>query len=71
MPIFKIPVIWQMFQMLSIEADNLKDAIDNAYDADLPTDGSYIEGSFEVDVGFADELAGNKGGRKRFWVKIR
>ena len=48
---FIIPVVWQMMGTITIEADSLEDAIENTLDdsTPLPTNGSYVEGSFEVD----------------------
>jgi hypothetical protein len=48
---FIIPVVWQMMGTLTIEADSLEDAIENTLDdsTPLPTNGSYVEGSFDVD----------------------
>ena len=49
MKTYKIPVVWQMMGHVEVQADSLIGAINMAYDAPLPEDGSYIEGSFEVD----------------------
>jgi len=51
---FKIPVVYQMYGHVTVEADSLEDAIDKVEDGPLPTDSSYVdssyvEGSFEVD----------------------
>jgi hypothetical protein len=48
---FIIPVVWQMMGTITIEADSLEDAIENTLDdsTPLPTNGSYVEGSFDVD----------------------
>lgn len=48
---YKIPCSWQVYGYLDIEADGWGEAIEIAedYDTPLPTDGSYVEASFEVD----------------------
>lgn len=46
---FKIPVYWQMHSIMTIEAETLVEAIEQAMDAPLPEDGEYLDGSFEVD----------------------
>ena len=49
--IYKIPVVWQMYAVLEVESDSLENAISHVESADtpLPTNGSYISDSFEVD----------------------
>lgn len=49
MKTYKIPVVWQMYGYVEVEADSMSEATLVAMDAPLPKDGSYIEGSFEVD----------------------
>jgi hypothetical protein len=49
MKTYKIPVVWQMIGHVEVQAESLIEAINEAMDAPLPEDGSYIEGSFEVD----------------------
>ena len=57
MKTYKIPVVWQMHGYVEVEADSMSEAVNKAYDAPLPDDGSYIEGSFEVDEsGIVDEV---------------
>ena len=48
---FIIPVVWQMIGTITVEADSLEDAIEEALGdgTPLPTNGSYVEGSFDVD----------------------
>lgn len=47
---WRIPVTWEMFGIVSIEADTLAEAVDRAYDDDIPApdDGEYVDGSWEV-----------------------
>ena len=49
MKTYKIPVVWSMIGNVEVQAKSLSEAVNKAYDAPLPDDGSYIEGSFEVD----------------------
>lgn len=47
---FVIPCIWQVAGEMRIKAETLEQAKQIAYDeAPLPTDGEYLDGSFEVD----------------------
>ena len=50
---WKIPVCWSMMGMVEIEAPTLEEAIEIARDDDgilpLPDDGTYLDGSWEVD----------------------
>lgn len=45
---FQIPVLWQMSDVLEIEADSLEEAEEIAHQSAL-TDGEYVETSFVVD----------------------
>lgn len=59
MKTYKIPVVWQMHGYVEVEAESMSEAVNVAMDASLPDDGSYIEGSFEVDESsfvFVDEV---------------
>jgi len=61
MKTYKIPVVWQMYGYVEIEADSMSEAINMTYRAALPSDGSYIEGSFEVDEsGIVEEVEDEK-----------
>ena len=55
MKTFKIPVVWTMYGHAEVHAENLEEAIDKAMDGGLPPDGSYLEGSFEIDHEGIDE----------------
>ena len=64
---YKVPVIWQMYGHVTVEADTLKDAAEIA-ESDmgigLPDNGEYIESSWEVDWhGLSAELATTISGR--------
>ena len=55
MKTFKIPVRWELSSFVEVEAETLEEAIESAikYEHEvgyeLPKDGEYIDGSFEVD----------------------
>ena len=49
MKTYKIPVSWEVYGSLEIQADSLEDAIMKAEDSCLPRNGEYIEGSFRID----------------------
>lgn len=60
MKTYKVPVVWQMHGYVKVKAENMAEAVDEVEDGGgdmpLPMDGSYIEGSFEVDHnGLVDE----------------
>ena len=55
MKTYRVPVVWQMYGYVEVEADSVAEAIHEAKGAPLPEDGSYIEGSFEVDDSMIDE----------------
>jgi ATP sulfurylase len=57
---FYIPIVWQMGETLTIEADSIEEAISLAKVEDLP-DGIYIDDSFQIDW---DEIAANNEGIK-------
>ena len=48
MKTYKIPCTWQMYGFYHIEAENIKEALEMAEDANLPTDADYLDGSFEI-----------------------
>ena len=56
---YRVPVVWSMMGFVEVQAESLSDAQHQAMDAPLPEDGSYLEGSFEIDEGmfaFVDEV---------------
>ena len=55
MKTYRVPVVWQMYGYVEVQADSVAEAIHEAKGAPLPEDGSYIEGSFEVDDSMIDE----------------
>ena len=61
MKTYKIPVVWQMYGYVEVEADSMSEATLVAMDAPLPDNGDYVEGSFEVDeAAIVDEVEDEK-----------
>lgn len=60
MKTWKIPVVWQMAGYVYVEANTLSQAIDIAKDESsdiqIPDNGSYLDGSWEVDCFDEDYL---------------
>ena len=53
---YRIPVSWQMYGHITVEAENLEEAIEQAEDTNTPLpEGSYVQDSFEVDRAAIDE----------------
>lgn len=54
MKTWRIPVVYQMWGLVEVEADTLEKAIEFARDEDspipLPYDAEYLNGSWEVDL---------------------
>lgn len=52
MKVWKIPVTWEMYGVVRVEADTLKAAMEIAEDPDgdipLPEDGNYVDGSWAL-----------------------
>jgi hypothetical protein len=48
----KLPVTWEVYGMVEIEADNIEDAIrkfdENIDYIGLPLNGEYVDGSFDL-----------------------
>lgn len=54
---FKLPVTWEVFGMVEVEADSLQQAFDD-FDPDahsLPLENDYVDGSFRLSVDNAEE----------------
>jgi hypothetical protein len=53
MKTYKVPVVYQMFGYVEMEADSIDDAVkkvhNNIDSIPLPYDADYVEGSFEID----------------------
>lgn len=47
---FRIPMVWQMYGRLDVEADSLQEAIEYALGPESPLpEGSYLDDSVEID----------------------
>lgn len=49
---YKIPVTWQSYGHIIVEGESAEDALNNARndpEIPLPTESSYVEGSFQVE----------------------
>ena len=47
---FRIPLVWQMYGHVNVEADTLDDAIEYALRPDCPLpEGEYVDESIQVD----------------------
>lgn len=53
---YKIPVSWMQLATMEVEAESLEEAIEKADQMELPEDGEYLDGSFEVNYGCIEEL---------------
>lgn len=60
MKTWKIPVVWQMMGTVKVEANTLEEAIEIARDDEgvipLPDDGTFLDGSWEVDCSDEDYI---------------
>ncbi len=60
---FKVPVSWQMYGHVTVEADTLQYAAEIA-ESDmgigLPDNGEYVEGSWEVDWAIVEDDVSNE-----------
>ena len=59
--VWKIPVTWEMCAYIKVEAATLEEAMKIAEDPDgkipLPSDGSYVDGSWALSSTERDEIA--------------
>ena len=59
--LWKIPVTWEMYGCIEIEADTLEKAMKIGADPDgelpLPTNGSYVDGSWQLSSTDPNEVA--------------
>lgn len=50
--VWKVPVTWEMYAAISVEADSLEEAMEIARDREgkipLPVDGYYVDGSWDL-----------------------
>lgn len=58
---FKVPVTWEVYATIEVEAETLEEAMKIAKDEDgeipLPTQTEYVDGSWRVNVDSPEELA--------------
>ncbi len=56
----KLAVTWEMCGYVDVEADTLEEAMEKFYDEcdyiKLPSDGEYIDGSFQLSTDDVDEM---------------
>lgn len=55
---YKVGCSWEVYATAEVEAESLEDAIEivEADEFPLPTDTSYVDGSFKVDVDVTELL---------------
>ena len=55
---FKLPVTWECYGMVEIEADTIEDAVmkfeETEEDIPLPTESDYVEGNFRLSADYDD-----------------
>jgi hypothetical protein len=54
---FDIPCIWEMCGAMQVEAASLEEAVEKADDMNLPKEGEYVSGSFQVNRDVLEENA--------------
>jgi pseudouridine-5'-phosphate glycosidase len=52
MKTYKVPVVYQMYGYVYVQAESMAEAVDEVRTGDgaLPDTADYVEGSFEVDL---------------------
>ena len=59
MKTYRIPLVWSMYGLVSVEAEALQDAIDYALGPECPLpEGNYLDESVSVDAEALEELYG-------------
>lgn len=61
--VYKVPVTWEEFGMLEVEANSLAEALEmvrqdkdiDGYEFALPYGGVYADGSFRISDGYSEE----------------
>jgi len=56
MKTYDIPVFWMVGATVQVEANSLDEAMELALQGKLPTDGEYMDNSFQVDDHWAEEM---------------
>ncbi len=57
--LYQIPCSWQMYGVMDVRADSLKDAVKKAYEGDMPlpmNNSAYVEASFKVDEDVVEDF---------------
>ena len=66
---FRIPLVWQMYGHVNVEADTLDDAIEYALGPDCPLpEGEYVDDSIQVDDLVLNQEATHKAINEHFEV---
>lgn len=53
---YRIPLVWQVYGHINVDAESLKEAIEYALGPECPLpDGEYVDESIEVDYDALDE----------------
>jgi hypothetical protein len=56
MKTYRIPLVWQVYGHINVDAESLKEAIEYALGPECPLpDGEYVDESIEVDYDALDE----------------
>ena len=54
---YRIPLVWQEYGHVDVEAGDLKEAVEYALGPECPLpEGNYVDGSVEIDFGASDLL---------------
>lgn len=58
---YKVPVTWEAYGIIEVEAESYEEAFKIAQDEDgeipIPTDSEYVEGSWRVNVDSPEDIA--------------
>ena len=54
---YTIPLVWEVYGQISVEAESLKEAIEYALGPDCPLpEGNYVDDSIQVDTDLINEM---------------
>lgn len=57
---YTIPLVWEVYGKVSVEADSLEDAIEYVLGPECPLpEGNYVDDSIQVDTDLLNEMEGN------------
>ena len=57
---YTIPLVWEVYGKVTVEAKSLEDAIEYALGPDCPLpEGNYVDDSVQVDTDLMNEMEGN------------